>query len=142
MIRASAYFTLEDMPGLSAEFSSMSPLHVALSDAPEKQLATIWTVEGFSILCFIACIWSYVLLLLEDQNLFISTDNGVSELCSSFRLELLLDGDFFLNLSWNPEHKNQTLNPAFVAPEQPQRHSLGTVHKIFQKSEYPLFLSF
>jgi hypothetical protein len=29
-----------------------------------------------------------------------------------------------------------------VAPEQPQRHSLGTVHKIFQKSEYPLFLSF
>jgi hypothetical protein len=69
--------------GLSAELSSMTPLHVALSDAPVKQLATTWTVEGFSIPCFMACVWSsiwnYVLLLLEDQNLFISTGNGVSE---------------------------------------------------------------
>ena len=27
----------------------MTPLHVAPSDAPEKQLATTWTVEGVSI---------------------------------------------------------------------------------------------
>ena len=112
-----------------------------------KTTCTTWTVDGVSILCVMAYVWSYIwsfsLLLLDDQDLSIVMNKEASyNVWHSFQLGLCLGGEFSLNLLWNPQHKNQTLNPDSLAPNQWQRYSPETVHRHCQKSVYPLFFTF
>ena len=138
MIRVSVISTSGHRSGILVELPSMTPLHVEPSDPPEKRQHGMWKVFLFTMygMCVVASVVSgyYYWMTRICPFILVNVCHNVS---NSFRLGICLDGDFSLNLVWNPLHNNKTLRPACLVLDQWQRYSSGIAITSATQTFYP-----